>query len=338
MYHPGRSIRLRSSARSDRGRVRQNNEDSVHLWDADTSVLAVVADGMGGAVAGEEASRIAIETIQGKLTTAYYRSPDDYSQYDSEELAELLGDAVREANDNIMEKVGIDPELKGMGTTVTMAFARANDVILAHVGDSRAYYIDSSDESIEQLTSDHSFVQALVDAGHITDAEAENHPMKNVLYRALGQADELDVDVLMDIRIHAGDRLLLCSDGLTLHVNAEEIAKTAMSSDDPQVISDKLVNLANERGGKDNVSVIVIVAEWQEEKENAIASADAETVIPLTNGEDEPTIPMNPDYLNVTRANPSLDTIETKDDPQATQETPSAGIYGEGNDSFDMLF
>lgn len=336
MYHPGRSIRLRSSARSDRGRVRQNNEDSVHLWNAETSVLAVVADGMGGAVAGEEASRIAVETIQDKLTTNFYRSPDDYSEYDAQDLADLMGDAVREANHNIIEKVDVAPELKGMGTTVTMAFARANDVILAHVGDSRAYYIDSSDDSINQLTSDHSFVQALVDAGHITDEEAESHPMKNVLYRALGQAEDLDVDVLTDIRIHAGDRLLLCSDGLTLHVTSEEIASTAFTSDDPQAIADKLVNMANERGGKDNVSVIVIVAEWQEEKDIPVEDTVADAPLSTDEG-DEPTVPMNPDYLKVTRVKKSLDSIETQDDPRATQETPSAGIYGEGNDSLDYF-
>ena len=333
MYRPGRGIRLRSSARSDRGRVRQNNEDNVHLWDAETSVLAVVADGMGGAVAGEEASRIAVETIQDKLVTDYYRSPADYSSYDSEDLADLMGDAVREANQNIIDKAVSTPEFKGMGTTITMAFARYNDVILAHVGDSRAYYVDSSDKSITQITADHSFVQALVDAGHITDAEAASHPMKNVLYRALGQAEDLDVDLIQDVRIHASDRLILCSDGLTLHVEADEILDIALSSDDPNVISDKLVELANSRGGKDNVSVIVIVADMVEIAE-AEETAEHEFNI---GGDDEPTVPMNPDYLNVTRINKSLDNVDKHDDPFATQETPSAGIYGEGNDSFDGL-
>lgn len=336
MYRPGRGIRLRSSARSDRGKVRQNNEDNVHLWDADTSVLAVVADGMGGAVAGEEASRIAVETIQDKLVTEYYRSPDDYSQYDADDLADLMGEAVKEANQNIIDKAQASPELKGMGTTITMAFARFNDVILAHVGDSRAYYVDASDESINQLTADHSFVQALVDAGHITDEEAAVHPMKNVLYRALGQAEDLDVDVVQEIRIHAGDRLVLCSDGLTLHVEPDEIRDAALSSEDPNVISDKLVELANSRGGKDNVSVIVITAELVEIDE---VEKSSETEFEFNIGDDdEPTIPMNPDYLNVTRVNKKLDNVEADDDPFATQETPSAGLYGEGNDSFGSFF
>lgn len=336
MYRPGRGIRLRSSARSDRGKVRQNNEDNVHLWDAESSVLAVVADGMGGAVAGEEASRIAVETIQDKLVTEYYRSPDDYSQYDADDLADLMGEAVKEANQNIIDKAQASPELKGMGTTITMAFARFNDVILAHVGDSRAYYVDASDESINQLTADHSFVQALVDAGHITDEEAAVHPMKNVLYRALGQAEDLDVDVVQEIRIHAGDRLVLCSDGLTLHVEPDEIRDAALSSEDPNVISDKLVELANSRGGKDNVSVIVITAELVEIDE---VEKSSEIEFEFNIGDDdEPTIPMNPDYLNVTRVNKKLDNVEADDDPFATQETPSAGLYGEGNDSFGSFF
>lgn len=334
MYRPGRGIRLRSSARSDRGRVRQNNEDNVHLWDADTSVLAIVADGMGGAVAGEEASRIAVETVQNKLTTDYYRSPDDYSHYEDDDLADLMGEAVKEANQNIINKAIASPELKGMGTTITMAFARFNDVILAHVGDSRAYYVDASDKSINQVTSDHSFVQALVDAGHITDAEAAVHPMKNVLYRALGQSEDLDVDVVQEVHIYAGDRLVLCSDGLTLHVESDEIGDIALSSDDPNIISDKLVELANSRGGKDNVSVIVIIAELTE-----IEQRDDADEIEINFGEDSnPTIPMNPDYLNLIRADKSLDNLQVNDDPFATQETPSAGIYGEGSDSFDSFF
>ncbi|MEM9955355.1 MAG: Stp1/IreP family PP2C-type Ser/Thr phosphatase [Chloroflexota bacterium] len=336
MHRPGHEIRLRSSARSDRGRVRQNNEDNIHLWDADSSVLAVVADGMGGAVAGEEASRIAVETVHGKLATDYYRSPDDYSHYDADDLADLLDEAVREANQNIIDKVGSDPELKGMGTTLTMAFARNNDVILAHVGDSRAYYVDAEDKVIRQLTADHSFVQALVDAGHITDEEAAIHPMKNVLYRALGQAEDLDVDVIPDVRIHAGDRLVLCSDGLTLHVEADEILDTVLASDDPNIVSNKLVELANERGGKDNVSVIVVIADLIEIE---ISEDEAENQLNIHIGsDDEPTVPMNPDYLSVTRINKSLDNFDNNDDPFATQETPSAGIYGEGSDSFDTLF
>jgi PPM family protein phosphatase len=335
MYRPGHGIRLRCSARTDRGRVRQNNEDSVDLWAQDSAVLAVVADGMGGAVAGEEASRIAVETIRSKIVTDTFRTPDDYQDYDTDELAELLGDAIRDANQNIIDRAISEPELKGMGTTVTLAFIRYGQVILAHVGDSRAYYVDSADRSINQLTADHSFVQALVDAGHITEDEAHEHPMRNVLYRALGQAEDLDVDVHPDVRFHIGDRIVLCSDGLTLHLLPHEIAEIALEFDNPNDISDKLVDLANSRGGKDNVSAIVIVAEQVDQDEVKTMPADE---VDLNFGEDDPTLPMNPDYLNITRVEKkSLDSIDSDDDPLSTHEMPSAGTYGEGKDTFDQF-
>lgn len=331
MYHPGRRIRLRCSARTDRGQVRQNNEDSIDLWAQESSVLAVVADGMGGAAAGEEASRIAVETIRAKLVTDYYRTPDDYNNHESDELANLLGDAVRDANQNIINRAIEAPEHKGMGTTVTMAFVRSSQIALAHVGDSRAYYVDASDKSINQLTADHSFVQALVDAGHITEDEAAEHPMRNVLYRALGQSEDLDVDVHANVRFHVGDRIVLCSDGLTLHVLPDEIREAALKFDSPHEISDSLVNLANSRGGKDNVSVIVIIAEELDEDE--VQTLPAEEV-DLNFGDDDPTIPMNPDYLNIIRAEKPLDNIDNEDDPRSTHEMPSAGTYGEGKDTF----
>lgn len=333
MAYPDRGIRLRCSARSDRGRVRQNNEDSVDLWADGSFALAVVADGMGGAVAGEEASRIAIETIRAKLDNDTYRSPRDYNGIDANELADMLGDSVMDANQNIIDKAISAPELKGMGTTVTMAFIRSHEVILAHVGDSRAYYVDSVDGHISQLTADHSFVQALVDAGHITEEEAQDHPMKNVLYRALGQAEDLDVDVKQGVHFHIGDRIILCSDGLTLHVMPDEIGDAALEYDDPHEISNKLVELANLRGGKDNISVIVIVAEEIKEDQEDVKTVPAEEELDLNFGDDEPTVPMNPDYFNITREKKNLDNIDSSNDPRSTHEIPSAGIYGEGQDS-----
>ena len=324
MYRPEHGIRLRSSARSDRGRVRQNNEDNVHLWDSDYHVLAVVADGMGGAVAGEEASRIAVETIQEKLSTETYRKPEDYHDYDPDDLAEFLGGVIREANMNILHKAINSPELKGMGTTVTLAFARETEVILAHVGDSRAYFVDGFDGTIQQLTADHSFVQALVHAGHITPEEAEEHPMRNVLYRALGQAEDLDVDLLQNVAIQAGDRIVLCSDGLTLHVRSDEIADTAMDYDDPHKISEKLVALANSRGGKDNVSVIVIVAE--DDKTQGDQSLET---LEFTENDDH-TLPMDPNMVRITRVQDTLDSAEPPSEPINYHQLET---YGEGRDN-----
>lgn len=261
MSQSNEHIRLRSSARTNRGRVRQNNEDSIHLWADTRYVLAVVADGMGGAVAGEEASRIAVETVQAEMVQGSYQTPQDYRTVDEMDLADKLEDVIVRANLNIVERAMQKPELRGMGTTLTLAFARDTEVILAHVGDSRAYLVDGHSGDISQITTDHSFVQALVDAGHITPAEAEDHPMKNVLYRALGQSEDLDIDVIPDVFLNIGDRMVLCSDGLTLHLLPDEIADLAMASDDPNVIADALVDLANERGGRDNISVIVVVVE-----------------------------------------------------------------------------
>jgi protein phosphatase len=355
MARPERKLRLRSSARSDRGRVRQNNEDSVHLWAEEHSILAVVADGMGGAVAGEEASRIAVETIQGKLTTENYRNPEDYRYYDAEDLADLMSEAVRAANQNIISKQVSAPELKGMGTTVTMAFARYGSVILAHVGDSRAYHIDGIDGSIQQLTSDHSFVQALIDAGHITEEEAQEHPMRNVLYRALGQSEDLDVDTLNDIDLHSGDRMVLCSDGLTLHVTPEEIANAATSASDPAVIADKLVDMANSRGGKDNISVVVIVVDEDPDTQTDTLDESTQSSKPITNlnpAQDESTVPLDQAFFNLTRVQKSLDsappaspeaappteesTSETSPDADP-KDPPTQANYGEGRDTMEPI-
>lgn len=289
MYGPGQGIRLRSSARTNKGRVRQNNEDSIHLWGDDGYVLAVVADGMGGAAAGEEASRIAVETIHGQMVGGSFRRPDDYGHLDTYDLAEKLEAAVKLANLNILKRAVARPEFKGMGTTVTLAFARQSDVIMAHVGDSRAYHIDGHDGTISQITADHSFVQALVDAGHITQEEAEDHPMKNVLYRALGQAPDIDIDMISDIHLHVSDRLVLCSDGLTLHVKTHEIADIAMSETDPNTISTRLLELALARGGKDNISVIVIVVEGVA----PVVSMEADTALEMPYDDEDPTLPLH---------------------------------------------
>lgn len=257
MVHPPEDIRLRSSARSNTGRVRDNNEDRVHLFAHDHIVIAIVADGMGGAVAGEEASRIAVEKIHQGLIDSDLKFPEGYTNLELIDVAEHMRQIINIANNKIVQAAEYQPELKGMGTTVTMAFIRDTEAIIGHVGDSRAYLIAGDEGEIQQVTSDHSFVQALVIAGHITNEEAEKHPMRNVLYRALGQGNDVEVDIHHQ-HLHVGDRLVLCSDGLTLHVNAQEIAQIVLASKNPSEASQKLIDKANERGGRDNVSAIVI--------------------------------------------------------------------------------
>lgn len=263
MHSPGHGIRLRSSARTNTGKVRENNEDKVLLWARDHFVLAIVADGMGGAAAGEEASRIAVETIHNRLVEFNVHAEENFNTMSADILSDKLREVVRTANDKIVQHAVQYPELKGMGTTVTMALVRNAYAIIGHVGDSRAYLVDGYDGSISQITADHSFVEAMVAAGHITRAEAEDHPMRNVLYRALGQSEDIDVDIYHSY-LRPGDRLVLCSDGLTLHIKPHEIARISLSDKRPDVTSARLIDLANERGGRDNVSVVVINVEEEE--------------------------------------------------------------------------
>ena len=313
MFKPGQGIRLRGSARTNTGRVRDNNEDNVHLWIGNSQmVLAVVADGMGGAVAGEEASRIAIEAIQNGMAENGTYAPEEYFEMTQDKLVNHLVDSIRSANINIVHQAKQFPELKGMGTTVTLAMVLDTSVVVGHVGDSRAYLVESGSGHIEQITSDHSFVQALVAAGHISEEEAEDHPMKNVLYRALGQAADLEIDVYYE-QLQIGDRLVLCSDGLTLHVKPHEIAELAMA-DEPDMGSQQLIDLANKRGGRDNVSVIIIkVEEDPDYNPDADESDTIEIIDPDFDDDDTLIMPRDNDF-------------SSSESSESIQESPDTNI------------
>jgi protein phosphatase len=234
------------------------------LWARSHVALAVVADGMGGAVAGEEASRIAVETLYDYVVSSDVQRVIDGEQIPAEEIADRLKTVIEKANAAIVQLAHEQPQLRGMGTTVTSVFVQGTQAVIGHVGDSRAYLVQAASGRMIQITVDHSFVEAMVAAGHISRADAEHHPMKNILYRALGQSFDLDVD-LYQIEMAIGDQLILCSDGLTLHLRPDEIARIAKSETSPDNIARKLVELTNERGGKDNVSVIVIAVHAQED-------------------------------------------------------------------------
>jgi protein phosphatase len=255
-------IQLRAGSHTSVGRIRENNEDSLHLWTSPGCVVAVVADGMGGAAAGEEASRLAVEAVESGLILTNLET-NNLDRMSEQTVASQLSQAIRIGNQKIVARAAVDPEMRGMGTTMTLAFVRGTRAIIAHVGDSRAYLVDGEAGSITQITDDHSFVEALVAAGHLTHEQAEDHPMKNVLYRALGQNDDIEVDVY-EAHLRCGDRIVLCSDGLTRHVKPREIAEIVLSIDDPQTASQSLVDLTNARGGEDNVSVIVIAVDGEE--------------------------------------------------------------------------
>lgn len=250
----GTQVRL--SGRTSVGKVRSNNEDSLGLWSLEGLALALVADGMGGAAAGEEASRLVVEVVQASFLGSE-RGSDLLHLLSEDELIKRLHTAIDRANRTVVERARRDASRRGMGTTATLALVRNNRVLVAHVGDSRLYLVDAHDRTISQLTSDHSFVQALVASGHLTAEQARHHPMGHVLYRALGQSADLEIDLYRHT-LRSGDRLVLCSDGLPRHVEDDEIAEIVLRTDNPTEATLDLIELTNERGGEDNVSVIVL--------------------------------------------------------------------------------
>jgi serine/threonine protein phosphatase PrpC len=228
---------LRYAVRSDLGLVRSNNEDSVYAGPR----LLAIADGMGGHAAGEVASKIVIGTLE--------PLDDDRAPRD---LIAALRDSVIDANQRIAEAVERDTALDGMGTTLTALRFVGSHVGLVHVGDSRAYLLRN--DLLSQITHDDTYVQYLVDSGKLTPDEAKDHPRKSVILRALRGA-EVEPDVSIR-EARAGDRYLLCSDGLSDVVSTDTIAET-LHIPDPQECADRLVELAQRSGGPDNVTVIV---------------------------------------------------------------------------------
>jgi protein phosphatase len=228
---------VRYAVRSDLGLVRGNNEDSVYAGPR----LLAIADGMGGHAAGEVASKIVISTLESL--------DDDHSVGD---LIAALRESVREANTRISEAVEANAELDGMGTTLTALRFVGSKVGLVHVGDSRAYLLRG--DRLTQITHDDTYVQYLVDSGKLTPDEAKDHPRRSVILRTLN-GGEVEPDVSIR-EARAGDRYLLCTDGLTDVVSTETITET-LRAPDPQEAADRLVELALRGGGPDNVTVIV---------------------------------------------------------------------------------
>ncbi|MFF0904487.1 UNVERIFIED_CONTAM: protein phosphatase 2C domain-containing protein [Kocuria sp. CPCC 205316] len=235
------AIAFRYAARSDVGRVRSKNDDSAYAG----RHLAVVADGMGGHVGGDVASASAVMDL-----TSLDR-PDHHG-----DGATVLTDEIQNANQNLAKLVLGNTRLGGMGTTVTALLADRDELVVAHIGDSRAYRLRG--DEFRQVTKDHTFVQRLIDEGRLRPDEAESHPHKNVLMRVLGDVDaspEIDVETL---RPESGERWLLCSDGLNAVVRPETIESVLGSTDDLNQIVDTLVELTLDRGAPDNVTVVVV--------------------------------------------------------------------------------
>ena len=231
------SLVLRYAARSDRGLIRGTNQDSVYAGPR----LLAVADGMGGHAAGDVASKVVIAALE--------HLDDDAPSGD---LLQALRQAVFDGSEHLREVIRESPQLEGMGTTLTAVLFAGGRLGLCHVGDSRAYLL--RDGVLSQITHDDTFVQTLIDDGRITEEEANSHPQRSLLLRALnGQDVEPDLS-MRDAR--AGDRYLLCSDGLSGVVSHETIAQ-AMQTPDPQACADRLIELALRSGGPDNITCIV---------------------------------------------------------------------------------
>lgn len=240
-------MHMRATALSDVGQRRAANEDRYALA-ADLG-LYLVADGMGGHTAGQVAAELAAQAAVDALRTLVDASAS---------LAEKLRYAVAAANREIFSTARAKPALQGMGTTLVALLVGEERIALAHVGDSRAYLIRG--RRIRQLTDDHSLVAELVRRREITPRAARGHPHRHVLTRALGVRRTVEPD-LAELTPTAGDTFVLCSDGLTGHVSDDEIADAVLAAEDLEAGCDRLIDLANSRGGEDNITVLLLGCE-----------------------------------------------------------------------------
>jgi len=244
-------MKYKSAGKTDVGQSRGHNEDDLLV--APKQGLFVVCDGLGGHNAGEVASHLAVESIE-ELVQQSPVPPEGFHEEVSPD-ARLLALAVSEAGRRIHEQAQGDPSRKGMGTTATAAWLRDGKARLAHVGDSRAYLFREG--KLEQLTDDHSFVADQVRAGVLTAEEARHSMYRNVITRALGLQETVQVDVI-ERDIQAGDRVLLCSDGLTAVLSDTEIKLMMEAASNPDALCSSLIDEANARGGPDNITAVVI--------------------------------------------------------------------------------
>ncbi len=236
-------------AKTDKGMIRESNQDAYAVGELPGEVAwAVVCDGMGGAAGGNIASALAVKVISDKINASYNENMKDSS------IKNLLDSAITAANIEVYDMADSRPELKGMGTTVVCSIVRDNQAFIAHAGDSRAYIADKS--SIKQITTDHSMVQALVDEGKITPEEAENHPNKNIITRAVGVDKKIDIE-FNQIPLNDEETLILCTDGLSNYVSSNELFEN-ISDGQYYAFADRLVKKANNNGGGDNITVVAI--------------------------------------------------------------------------------
>lgn len=235
-------------SKTDTGRVRTDNQDAFFAGRiADSAVFAVVCDGMGGANAGNIASEIAVRRISEYIIKSYRK------RMDSDNLEKIIRNAISSANIELYDMSVGDAALSGMGTTVVVALVKNDKAVIAHVGDSRVYLVNVN---IKQLTRDHSVVQSLIESGKITPEDAKVHPRKNIITRALGAEEKVAVDSSV-IDISDGDTLLLCTDGLNNYLDDTDIL-SVFTENDIADVPDRLVEMANNNGGGDNITVVTL--------------------------------------------------------------------------------
>ena len=236
-------------AKTDKGNVRENNQDAYACGEFSNEVVwSVVCDGMGGEAGGNIASALAVKVVSDRINASYRDNMRDSS------IINMLDSALSAANVEVYDFAEAQPDLKGMGTTVVCAIVRDGQAFIAHAGDSRAYIINKG--NIRQITTDHSLVQDLLSKGKITEQEAENHPNKNLITRAVGVDKYIDID-FEQIDLEDDDIILMCTDGLSNYVSNDEILDI-MSDGKYYAFADRLVNKANSNGGGDNITVVII--------------------------------------------------------------------------------
>lgn len=236
---------MKSFSKIDIGRKREVNQDYVFVSDrplGNAPNLLVVADGMGGHRAGDYASRYAVESLTEALAASTQTDPQA-----------MITGAVRAANHKLVEASRQDARLEGMGTTLVAAMVADQTLYFANVGDSRLYLLD---DGIRQLSRDHSFVQEMVRLGGLDAEEAKHHPDKNIITRAVGVKEDLEID-FFEYRLKKGDRILMCTDGLSNMLEDSEMLRIVKSSRDLVEAVERLVERANENGGQDNIGVIL---------------------------------------------------------------------------------
>ena len=236
-------------AKTDKGKIRESNQDAYAVGELPGEVAwAVVCDGMGGAAGGNIASALAVKVISDKITSCYNEKMRESS------IKNLLDSAITAANIEVYDMADSHSELYGMGTTVVCAIVRQDTAFIAHAGDSRAYIAGKDD--VTQITTDHSMVQDLVDRGKITAEEAEHHPNKNIITRAVGVDKRIDID-FDQFDLNENETLILCTDGLSNYVSTTELLED-IKDGQYYAFADRLVKRANNNGGGDNITVVAI--------------------------------------------------------------------------------